>query len=46
MIEYTDISFGPESRNRPEQVADPSAQGALAALESFYYALNNRDMER
>ncbi|MGV4928179.1 nuclear transport factor 2 family protein (plasmid) [Streptomyces sp. BHT-5-2] len=45
MIEYTDISYGPESRNRLHEAGDPSAEGALAALESFYYALNNRDIE-
>lgn len=39
----TKIAFGPESANR---FADASAQGvlgALAALETFYYAFNNRD---
>ncbi|MGA5823915.1 YybH family protein [Kitasatospora sp. NPDC094028] len=41
----TDISFGPDSRNRLQQAADPSPQGALAALESFYYALNHRDLD-
>lgn len=44
MIESTDLSFGPESRNRLEETGDPSVKGAEAALESFYYALNNRDL--
>ena len=45
MIEKADISFGPGSRNRLAETHDPSARGAEAALESFYYALNNRDRE-
>ncbi|GAA2228429.1 hypothetical protein GCM10010430_05150 [Kitasatospora cystarginea] len=35
MIDRTDISFGPDSRNRLSETADPSAVGAEAALESF-----------
>ena len=45
MVEETEISFGPSSRNRLAETSDPSARGAEAALESFYYALNNRDLE-
>ncbi|MGW2250673.1 YybH family protein [Kitasatospora sp. NPDC001660] len=45
MIEKTDISFGPDSGNRLADTAEPSEKGALAALESFYYALNNRDAD-
>lgn len=45
MIERMDISYGPESTNRLDQAGDPSLTGALAALESFYYALNSRDIE-
>ncbi|MFI9718914.1 YybH family protein [Streptomyces sp. NPDC052396] len=45
MIEKTDISFGPDSRNRLAETGDPSAKGAEAALESFYYALNGRDLD-
>jgi hypothetical protein len=37
-IEKTDIGFGPDSVNRLAETADPSACGALAALETFYYA--------
>jgi ketosteroid isomerase-like protein len=44
VIEKTEISFGPDSRNRLSKVDDPSVEGARAALESFYYALNNRDI--
>ena len=44
-IEKTDISFGPASRNRSDETTDPSARGAEAALETFYYALNNQDRE-
>lgn len=43
MIEHTDASYGPDSRNRLTDAADPSPHGARAALESFYYALNTRD---
>lgn len=45
MIEKTDISFGPDSNNRLPETDDPSSNGAEAALESFYYSLNNRDIE-
>jgi ketosteroid isomerase-like protein len=45
MIESTGISFGPHSRNRLVETSDPSAKGAQAALESFYYALNSRDLD-
>ena len=44
VIEQTEISFGPDSRNRLSEVDNPSVEGARAALESFYYALNNRDI--
>jgi ketosteroid isomerase-like protein len=42
-IEKTGISFGPDSANRLAETADPSAGGAEAALESFYYAFHNGD---
>lgn len=45
MIEKADIAFGPGSRNRLAQAADPGPDGALAALESFYYALNGADLD-
>jgi len=43
MILKTEIRFGPESRNRLDETADPSAHGAEAALETFYYAWHSRD---
>jgi hypothetical protein len=43
MILKTQISFGPESRNGLGETADPSARGAEAALETFYYAWHSRD---
>lgn len=45
VIEKTSISFGPESQNRLREAGDPSGTGAEAALETFYYALNNRDLD-
>jgi ketosteroid isomerase-like protein len=45
VIEKTSISFGPESQNRLMHASDPSGTGAEAALETFYYALNNRDLD-
>ncbi|HEX7019291.1 MAG TPA: nuclear transport factor 2 family protein [Gemmatimonadaceae bacterium] len=40
-----DSSFGPESRNRLEEARQPDFQGALAALETFYYSFNSRDLD-
>ncbi|MBO0876765.1 MAG: nuclear transport factor 2 family protein [Pseudonocardia sp.] len=37
--------YGRDSRNRLAEAAEPSVDGARAALESFYYALNNRDAQ-
>ena len=45
MIELVDYGFGPEARNRLAEVATPGREGALAALETFYYALNNRNLD-
>jgi ketosteroid isomerase-like protein len=45
MLTKTDIAFGPTARNRLAEAADPTDAGALAALESFYYALNSRDID-
>lgn len=39
------LTFGPASRNLLAEATDPGREGALAALESFYYALNNRDAD-
>jgi hypothetical protein len=45
MIQHTDQSYGPTARNRLADATDPTATGARAALESFYYALNQRDLD-
>jgi ketosteroid isomerase-like protein len=45
MIEKTSISFGPDSRNRLQDAGDPSDRGTEAALETFYYAFHNRDLD-
>jgi hypothetical protein len=45
IITFTDYGFGPQSRNRINAAADPSPAGAVAALETFYYALNHCDIE-
>jgi ketosteroid isomerase-like protein len=45
MTEKLDIAYGPDSGNRLDQAGDGSTAGALAALESFYYALNNQDLD-
>jgi ketosteroid isomerase-like protein len=37
--------YGLDARNRLAEAAEPTADGARAALESFYYALNNRDAQ-
>ena len=44
VIERRDISFGPDAVDRSPAAADASGEGAVAALETFYYALNNRDL--
>jgi ketosteroid isomerase-like protein len=44
-ITHSDLSFGPDSHDRRAEAGDPGLEGALAALETFYYALNNRDAE-
>lgn len=43
MIQHTDSRYGPQARNRIGDVNAVSEDGARAALESFYYALNQRD---
>lgn len=44
-IEHMADEYGRDARNRLAEAADPSPDGARAALESFYYALNNRDAD-
>jgi ketosteroid isomerase-like protein len=43
MIQHTDTRYGPQARNRLADANVASQDGARAALESFYYALNQRD---
>ncbi|MEU4197910.1 nuclear transport factor 2 family protein [Kribbella sp. NPDC026611] len=45
MIELVDYGFGPGARARLAEAADPGRAGALAALETFYYALNHKDLD-
>ncbi len=37
--------FGIHSLNKLGETTDPSLKGALAYLESFYYAFNNRNIK-
>jgi ketosteroid isomerase-like protein len=43
-IELVDYQFGLASRRRLDETKQPDREGAIAALESFYYALNRRDL--
>jgi|SRR5882757_1999818 len=45
MIELVDYQFGPGSRRRLDDASQPDRHGAIAALETFYYALNRRDLQ-
>lgn len=45
MISHSEQRFGLDSRDRRGEAANPGLEGALAALETFYHALNNRDPE-
>jgi hypothetical protein len=45
MITKLDAVFGREARHRLTETAQPGMDGALAALETFYHALNRRDTE-
>jgi SnoaL-like protein len=45
MIELVDYQFGPAARNRLAEAQEAGRAGALAALETFYYALNQQDLE-
>ncbi|GAA1578620.1 MULTISPECIES: YybH family protein [Kribbella] len=45
MIELVDYGFGPGARSRTDEARTPGRAGALAALETFYYALNSKDLE-
>jgi ketosteroid isomerase-like protein len=39
-----DYDFGPQSSSAIERSADPGRAGAVAAVETFYFALNHRDL--
>jgi SnoaL-like domain len=43
-VRILDESFGPAARNRLAMAAKPGLDGAHAALESVYYALNRRNL--
>ncbi len=45
MIDRTDHRYGIESRNLIADAGNRTANGARAALESFYYAFNRRDID-
>ncbi|TDW23848.1 YybH family protein [Kribbella kalugense] len=45
MIQLVDYGFGPSARSRAAEARSPERAGALAALETFYYALNNKDLD-
>ncbi|MFI5693370.1 YybH family protein [Kribbella sp. NPDC051586] len=45
MLELVDYGFGPDARPRVDEARVPGRAGALAALETFYYALNSKDLE-
>jgi len=44
VISVVDYDFGPAARNRLADTAMPGMAGAIAALETFYYALNQADL--
>lgn len=45
MNSLVDYEFGPGARNRLDAARDPGPDGAVAALETFYSALNNADLD-
>lgn len=40
-----DQTFGRSARNRLDEASRPGLDGALAALETFYFAFNNGDLD-
>ena len=44
-IQFLDQTFGKEARNLLDQAVMESIEGARAALETFYYAFNNKDLD-
>ncbi|NUS00851.1 MAG: SnoaL-like domain-containing protein [Kribbellaceae bacterium] len=45
MIELVDHRYGPDAGPRVAEARAAGREGALAALETFYYALNHKDLE-
>ncbi|GLY90395.1 YybH family protein [Actinoallomurus iriomotensis] len=45
MYDVVDYDFGPAARNRLADTTRRDREGAVAALETFYYALNNADAD-
>ena len=45
MSTLVDYDFGAAARNRLDEARDPGPDGAVAALETFYFALNNADLD-
>jgi limonene-1,2-epoxide hydrolase len=45
MTVLSPLRFGVDAREMLAGAADPRITGALAVLESFYYSLNNRDID-
>lgn len=44
MIDVVEYDFGPAARNRLDETVLTGLAGAVAALETFYYAFNSRDL--
>jgi len=45
VIALVQAEYGPHARDRLREATSPGITGARAALESFYYAFNHRDLE-
>lgn len=45
MTRVIDFDFGPSAGNRLAEAVTPGYEGSVAALETFYYALNRADLE-
>ena len=45
MIDLLTRDYGPDSRNRLTDTAGEADEAALAALETFYFALNHADLD-
>ncbi|MEV6875848.1 nuclear transport factor 2 family protein [Amycolatopsis sp. NPDC051128] len=45
MPRHLDETYGTDARNRLGEATNPGREGALAALETFYFAFNQRDLD-